>query len=478
MNQNQNNFTCPHCIALQRDFELLQSKEEKLRRKLKSLENLVHDLQLKNNLLEEENKTLRASIMPSRPQNSADDENPKKVFSVLNDFDGLLSSQGLQIGHLIEDREKLVILSFNALTLLSKQESIINKFEMATKKLLQFISERGESSVPAIREYSFLGFDISKEIETLQRSFYISKVMKTDDGEVIDDKDILDIVNDLSRNPSNQKTIQKVLNYITHQTQEKDILRSQLKKEERLKEKEIKNLLRIFKHLHISSNNSKNNTADINNQESCNYDISIVLLEIKKLRKLAHDSYDYLFIIHEIVNILTKSAQRNCHNDENVVYCIKRLKRWLEVPKTRINLCQEINYLINTLSGTYFPYDQVQFDLNDNYEYQKNDLNANDVFNVGEDIDLSSVSVDSVLNKIEIEKKSQQQSQEIYQQLDELRETVEELRNELLQIDSERKDFIQNNLSGTVSKSTSWKKICLHLLNKLKNREEAKQNEA
>ena len=58
MNQNQNNFTCPHCIALQRDFELLQSKEEKLRRKLKSLENLVHDLQLKNNLLEEENDNL------------------------------------------------------------------------------------------------------------------------------------------------------------------------------------------------------------------------------------------------------------------------------------------------------------------------------------------------------------------------------------------------------------------------------------
>lgn len=471
MNQEQNYFTCPHCIALQRDFELLQSKEEKLRRKLKSLENLVHNLQLNNNLLEEENKTLRASQLPSKPQTSKDDETPKKVFSVLNDFDSLMSSQGSQIAHLIEDRERLVVLSFNALTLLSKQESIINKFENATKKLLQYISERGESAVPAIREFSFLGFDISKEIDTLQRSFYISKVMKINDGEVVDDKDILDIVNDLSRNPSNQKTIQKTLNYITHQIQEKDILRSKLKKEEKSKEKEIKNLLKISKHLHINNSDNENNVSDENNEEYKSYDVTTILQEIKKLRKLSHDSYDYLFIIHEIVNILIKSVKRSCHNDENVKYCIKRLKRWLEVPKTRINLCQEINYLISTLIQSNFTENQSHLNLNFDDSSNLNEFDIND------DDDLSSVSIDSVIKKIEIEKNSQKQSLEVNQQLVELRETIDDLRNEILQNDSERKDFIRNNLKGTVSKTTPWKKICLHLLNELQNQKETRKND-
>lgn len=296
--------------------------------------------------------------------------------------------------------------------------------------------------------------------------------MKINDGEVVDDKDILEIVNDLSRNPSNQKTIQKVLNYITNQIQEKEILRSQLKKEEKIKDKEIKNLVKISKHLHISTQDSENAITDNNNEEiiSNDYDMTTILLEIKKLRKLSHDSYDYLFIIHEIVNILIKSVKRSCHNDENVTYCIKRLKRWLEAPKTRINLCQEINYLINTLIQSHFTDNQSQ--LNFNFNDSSNILSSDN------DDDLSSVSVDSVLKKIEIEKRSQLQSFDINQQLDELRETIDDLRNEIMQNDSERKDFIRNNLKGTVSKSTSWKKICLHLLNKLKNRNESKANEA
>lgn len=299
--------------------------------------------------------------------------------------------------------------------------------------------------------------------------------MKIDDGEVVNDKDILEIVNDLSRNPNNQKTIQKVLNYITHQIQEKEVLRSQLKIEEKLKEKEIKNLIKITKHLHINSSEEEVNAKNENNDETSikNYDITSILLEIKKLRKLSHDSYDYLFIIHEIVNILTKSVKRSCQSDENVAYCINRLKRWLEFPKTRINLCQEINYLISALIQSRLSDDQIL--INFNYDELANSNNGAGDFL--DDDDLSSVSVDSVIRKMEMEKRSQQQSLDASQQINELKETVEELRKEITINNSERKDFIRKNLKGSVSQSASWKKICLHLLNKLKNQIESKQND-
>ena len=488
MTLNEENVTCKHCALLQHEFELLQEKEEKLRSKLKILENQVNDLQLKNNLLEEENKFLKTSqISPKKEDDKAkDDEQKKKIYSILSDFDQLFESQGSQISKLIEDREKLVVLAFKALNLLSKQESVINKFKNATSKLASFISNKGETATSASKEFALLGIDITKELDALQRSFYISKIATPrEDDYIISDKEVLDVVNSIVRN--DQTTIKKVIDYITHQVAEKEELKNQLENEVSNKNQQLKTFKIISKELHLSkyfhkneNNKSKQKTSSFSNNEALikknrekEY-LDLMIGEIKKLKSTARSSADFLFIIHEVINILTKFIRKSNIQDENIQSCLKRLKRWLKAPNIKIDLTNEINFLLTSIyngsNKTLIP----QISNNNNQLVTKviptqayGEFYPNkDYYNINEN-DSASISVDSVLQNIGKERENQNYFET---QINDLSQQVERLQNMLTQQDDERKAFIQNRLKGKVSQNASWKKICLLLLEKNKIR--------
>ncbi|OHT13620.1 hypothetical protein TRFO_16165 [Tritrichomonas foetus] len=471
-------ITCKRCYELQHEFEILQEKEEKLRNKLKSLEEQVHDLQLKNSLLEEENKFLKAAQIPKKEEIKTDD-NSKKVVAVLNDFDDLFESQGSQISHLIEDREKLVILSFTAISLLSKQEATINRFKVATQKLISYISQSGETATAAAKEFSFLGIDISKELDFLQRHFLITKVVSSAQGNIISDQEIIDIVNDLNKSPNDPKVIKNILNFVTSQIEEKENLRTQISKEEALKEASFTTVNKIISQLHVNRKKMKNEDKTQNyiltkneNNTISEETLEEAVIEIKKLRRAARNANEFLFVIHEMVNILTKFAGKHS-NDANVHCCIKRLKRWQEYPESKINLCQEINFLLQSLNKMKTS-EFLNLGYNDNLESNQNvnheNLNLKILKNENYDYrdDSSSVSVESLVQKIENERQQINNYQEIEDQIAELSETVTGLKNELNRIDSERKEFISKKLKGQISQNTSWQKICTYLLKRIR----------
>lgn len=160
-----------------------------------------------------------------------------------------------------------------------------------------------------------------------------------------------------------------------------------------------------------------------------------------------------------MVNILTKSAQRSNLDDENILCSIKRLKRWLDVPETRIDLGQEINFLLTSLNS--------QSSSQSCYQTPQTLQNTN--------LYIKAQSPSPTESFMPIDHNAK--SSEIDCQLYELTKTVEELKQELMQLDHERKSFINQQLKGTISQNTSWKKICSYLLKKASRHSKSKNNE-
>ena len=314
-------FTCRHCQELQTAFEFLQEKEAKLRRKFDALNESFAEMKLQIELLQQENRLLK-ELKSTQPAPSTQPMSPNKVSEVLDGFDDIIENQGHEITRLINDRSRLSTAAFSALSLVSKQEAVINKFTIATEKLMSFIAQRGETATSVSKEFALLGIDTTNELDQLQRRFTVEAATNLDRAPVSDDS-VARILTDLAHINADSNALETVTTYIVQQVQEKQRLRKRISSSRARAKSFAHELDRIATLLNVKAQS----TGD--------------------LRRHIQTFKRSEFLLREVVNVIVKFATR-FDDDINVQSCVNRMRRWLENPVS-VDIAQEVNFILGLL---------------------------------------------------------------------------------------------------------------------------------
>jgi hypothetical protein len=333
MREFRDTYVCNQCQSLRRDFHVLQEKESKLREKLRSLEKSFQDVQLKNQLLEEENRLLRSRKSGEPILAPASDSS--RLSHLLDGFDSLFQSQGEEISQLISDRDRLSNLSFSSLDLISKQDSIIQKFRSAIARLLSFISEGEDSSSSIIKEFASLGIDITREIQQMQSRISIARICSGSSGEPVQDDEILRLVNELPRAAHNPIILERITRYITQQISQKENLHKSLQS----RNSRIRKL-----------RNERRQLASLFAIKRSSQLIETITEKYAEFSDTIDTLQGRTSILEEVMNVIVQFSNR-FSSDVNVKCCVSRILRWLEAPDA-VDVTQEVNFLLGLLITT------------------------------------------------------------------------------------------------------------------------------
>jgi hypothetical protein len=323
---------CPHCLHLNREFLDLQGKASKLQRKIEALQDSVTSLTVKNQLLADENRLLQASKPQIIQIPTSAAALTTKYSQILDDFDALFETQGHEISKLMSDRDRLSSSCFALLSVVARQESALCRYRTATTKLLSFISQSGESATTVNHEFALLGIDTTREITLLQSCHRIERVCAYG-GELIQDSDVIRIVNELPMISSDGSSLETVSNWIRQQISCKSALKQEIEAERRKQNSLAKELGRIAKVAHLSSDDgaiSSQLQRKIQNWQTV----------IRGLK--ATDG-----LLQESVNVIIQFCSR-FEDDINIRCCVGRMKRWID-NSDAIDIVQEINFVLGLL---------------------------------------------------------------------------------------------------------------------------------
>jgi regulator of replication initiation timing len=318
---------CPQCSAVQRDVSDLRNKESRLRKRVRALENSVSDLTLRNRILEEENQLLRASKCEPAPAAPALDAAPITHF--FDDFDSLFAAQGKDISHLLSDRNRLVSLSFSALSLAATQESALHNLRSAVGKLLNFISQKGETAGNVVSDFASLGVDCGREVEIINNHFYIRDACSSASCRV-GDAAVLDILRDLPSLRVERESLQKLSDFVRSQVAEKATLRLEIEKLQDTSDAFRQELVKLKSVFGI-----RDSQVPISAQISRKFE---------KLRRLAAARRGSQKLLDQLVSLLIQFAAKNS-NDVNQRCPLHRLRRWTGNPDV-VDLLREVEFLL------------------------------------------------------------------------------------------------------------------------------------
>ena len=183
----------------------LTEKYEKLRQKYHRLKDQFDEVVLQKQLLEEQNKLLEATIPSQTSSKSAEQVIPSsQVAHILEDFDGLLSSQSDEIAKLMEDRDKLSSICFKCLTAISRQEISLTRLQNGIKRLVECVTT-GSVSCEAVRQdFEGIGCDVTAIMSLVQRSANVdgmNMLLASGAGHNVDQGEVLRILNELPNIP-------------------------------------------------------------------------------------------------------------------------------------------------------------------------------------------------------------------------------------------------------------------------------------
>jgi hypothetical protein len=229
---------------------------------------------------------------------------------------------------LLSDRDRLVSVSFAALSVAARQESAIDHLRAVVGKLLNFISQKGETAADIVRDFASLGIDCSREVEIIDNYFYIRDACALGTRRV-DDADVLDILRKLPLLAVKSGSLEKLADFVRSQVAEKATLPLELEKIQQTSDlfrQELDKLKSVFR------------IGDSQTPSSAH-----IARKVEKLRQLAIPGRNSQKLLNQVVSLLVQFATRNSA-DVNMQCSLNRLRRWISNPKG-VDLPHEVDFL-------------------------------------------------------------------------------------------------------------------------------------
>lgn len=385
----------------QEEFINLQGKEKKLRSKIKALEKQFREQEIKINVLEEENKLLKAKQSNLDSKNNVEKKKSNQnasIYKTLEDFDKVFELQNHEIKELIGDRDKLVELSYKSIEVIDSQNEIIDKIKANVTLLFKNMAQQIYNNTDIIYNLNSFGIDVNEDVKAIEESMVIPRAIKIEKKQdIIYDDNVLNMINNISKTKFSSESINILLNYILQQIKTRKGIEEQIQviKKENAELNKVKNEL--------------NKTIDefMNIFETDNLDI--IKNKVNLMEKQIYFYKNEKERINQIFKIL---MQHN--NDVNFQCCINRIKRWLTTPESNSEISQDILFLEELI--------------------QKNDSNN-----------------DEALNKLK-------------KHINQLQVNIDQLQSYIQKSENERKLFIKKNSDLLIPPNSSWIKICNYLL--------------
>ena len=427
------------------------AKEHK---RYKEQKKIVNDLNLKIQLLEEENRLLqvtRAQTIYKPDEKSGQSIPTIKVTQILSDFDNLLETQSHEISKLMVDRDRLSAVCFKSLSLINTQGMFLNKLKAATTKFIKYACKNGETFDSVLRDFHSLGMDVTSELNYFHRANQVSSIIQSVGGQnniinnqnasatdtSINIEQVEQILRNLPSTSMNDNSIQIISKYLMQQVQQhKENI--QLLEQARLQKLEIeKNLQTIINRLK-SGNSKKAGVQD-------------ALQAIDDLKKKSIEASRIQSQFKQLIETLASFGDR-VENDSDIQRCLSRIRLWLQTPNVDISIIQEVDFLIGMLTTT---------GVNNNISPGSNKHGCDSIESVGPLVD----ELDKFRQCIFTPRKER----DMASQVRELRIAVSEMRDKLERAERERRNYISKRFGKKLPPCSSWPVICDYIRNNCNN---------
>lgn len=394
----------------------LTEKYEKLRQKYHRLKDQFDEVVLQKQLLEEQNKLLEATKPSQTSSKSAEQVIPSsQVAHILEDFDGLLSSQSDEIAKLMEDRDKLSSICFKCLTAISRQEISLTRLQNGIKRLVECVTT-GSVSCEAVRQdFEGIGCDVTAIMSLVQRSANVdgmNMLLASGAGHNVDQGEVLRILNELPNIPFQGESLQTVTEYIMQQISKEKRMNEAMCHEKEKKRALQAKLMAVYSALKGDEKMS----------------VRGALMEIERLKKNCARTQTMTQTTNQIVHVFESFGSR-FPKSEDTEKCLTRIRTWLENHDSGIDVVQEIDFLLGMCVGSH-----------------------------------RDVEAEPVADEEKHEKKCSVVDREMLAQIRELKRSVCEMKRQIRLSDTERRSFISSHCDKSLPLTAKWSQICEYLL--------------
>jgi hypothetical protein len=381
---------------------------------------------LKNQLLEEENKHLQTTRTFAERKTSGKSEiliPSSKISKILSDFDTILDSQTNEITSLIADREKLSSLCLAALSLLSHQERILQKFKAANAKLLRFVGGKEEPYDSVVKDFRALGMDVSGNLASTHRAALVaSAASSADHSDAVGCSEAERIVRMLPPSSMDDASIRTITKFVLQQARLNEESERELVRLRAARNESVELLRRIL------PKNARRATAG-------------ELLEAVDL--VAHRAEECERLAATFTALSDALAANAAKAGADCRLPLNRILFWLQNPTAEVDVSREIGALVR------------------GPEEAKSET-ALSVSTLIADLD----AVQGAL----LAKGGSGGGSSIIRQIQRLKRSVNEMKTRLRTWDAERRQFIQAKFGKDMDPETTWPEICAFLLKRRSSR--------
>ena len=303
--------SCPKCSKLLTDYQQLKESETNLRTKVNELSLQISEILSQNKLLEQQNKMLLENCKMPIKRETNSNISQTQVSQLFSDFDTIITSQGLDISHLVSDRDTLMKITFKSINVIDKQNHIIEKYHNLVNHLLKYQQNSDDLTMFYLIQNEMQSLGIKKTVSNRSIEQQLLNKLKPND------------TNEKKKmNYSEFEQILALLDSTGHENEIKEYIVNQNRK-----------LDDIYKALEAEGKSQ-----------------TFVLRKIRKCLSIAKESKQKSEISNDIISVFINFAKSFC-DDPHVQKCTSRIQTWLSTNDRNIDIVQEIDFLL----GICFP---------------------------------------------------------------------------------------------------------------------------
>lgn len=317
---------CHKYDKLFNEFQYTKAKESDLRKRISDLNALLLKLKTENQILEQQNKILINSCQ--NPLNCVpEDKNvhSAKIIKAIDEFDFMLEKQSSDMCVLIEERNKLMNITFKSLQLIDKQNMFIDEYKKTIISLLNYINGQESTMDLMNMQLNKLGINAYPYL-TLFEQRRGSFPGTTNDISNDEFQRMMDSISRLGR--TNNSDIRRITQFIINKRNLESELRAEISEQKSKIERYQNQFKALFKALHL--------------KRDC---FDLAMKKLKAYKGDAKGACEAFYFAIDLVNVVLNFAQRYQH-DSDVSRCSMRLQKWLEDGDKKIDVIQEIDFLL------------------------------------------------------------------------------------------------------------------------------------